>query len=652
MVTIDATIGENGLFKKAQEMQDYLKNAQTADEKAINDILSEIEGSTNSNNAGGEETNKEITVEVQAIPTSSTITINASGSNAQGKIENGTYRYYIRKVEVGSEFSEKNGTGETCIVGELEQDTEYEIKVECEDEEGNIGSKTITVKTLKVTDADIEEGAITFDNLTWNNKQASITIKTNTDYIIEYQINSTNGTWIRGSKISTIANGLHHGDIVYARLTDGTNSGDYTTYNVIDNIVPIINSFTVENVTENSIKVSVNAEDNESGLAESGTYAYYKNGSLVETSESNTCTYTGLTAQTEYELKVIVKDQGGKTSERIVKGATSKKKSEIEQARDDGTIFDKTTDLKDDEDNTIWIPGGFGIDEESSTNQDEGIVITDKDGNEFVWVPVPDPNTMFVYQTAKLSDGKTTTNKYSKLRIREGNSYTATSPGEFNPNNVMEPDVLDDGDIYYMDKLGYNSLNEMASGLVKEYTEMANSIEKYYGFYIGRYELSGTKDKPTVQKGTVITLEDWYGYKKLCEEVIQNNSYAKSIMIYGCQWDETMSWLKRTKFAGQEEKVDEDSSSWGNFMDSTGEANIEGAGKAQITGYSKYWSANNIYDLAGNYREWTQEACISNMRVRRGGYRMDSTLSVSNRSADLSDKINSWDTARVVLIVN
>ena len=655
MVTIDATIGENGLFKKAQEIQDYLVNSQTSDEEEINKLLSEIEGSTNSNNAGGEETNKEITVEVQAIPTSSTITINASGSNAQGKIENGTYRYYIRKVEVGSEFSEKNGTGETCIIEELEQDTEYEIKVECEDEEGNIGSKTITVKTLKVTDADIEEGAITFDNLTWNNKQASITIKTNTDYIIEYQINSTNGTWIRGSKISTIANGLHHGDIVNARLTDGTNSGDYTTYNVIDNIVPIINSFTVENVTENSIKVSVNAEDNESGLAESGTYAYYKNGSLVETSESNTCTYTGLTAQTEYELKVIVKDQGGKTSERIVKGTTSKKKSEIEQARDDGTIFDKTTDLKDDEDNTIWIPGGFGIDEESSTNQDEGIVITDKDGNEFVWVPVPDPSTMFVYQTATLSDDVTKTNKYSKLRLREEDEedLTASIPGDFSTGKLREPDVVTYVDLNpdYMNKLGYNSINEMASGLVKEYTEMANSIEKYYGFYIGRYELSGTKSKPTVQKGTVITLEDWYGYKKLCEEVIQNNSYAKSIMIYGCQWDETMSWLKRTKFAGQEEKVDKDSRSWGNFVDSTGEANIEGAGKIQITGYSKYWSANNIYDLAGNYHEWTQEACDFINRVKRGSYYMNSSP-VSIRLQGASDVIDGFVTARVALIVN
>src|SRR5699024_3547157 len=256
----------------------------------------------------------------------------------------------------------------------------------------------------------------------------------------------------------------HHGDIVNARLTDGINTGDYTTYNVIDSIAPIINNFTVENVTENSITVIVNAEDNQSGLAESGTYAYYKNGSLVETSESNTCTYTGLEDGTEYELKVIVKDQAGKTSERIVKGTTSKKKSEIEQARDDGTIFDETTDLKDDEDNTIWIPKDFGIDEDSATNQDEGIVITDEIGNEFVWVPVPDPSTMFetVEEPVTLSDGVTKTNKYSKLRLREGDKsgYTASIPGD--EDNIREPDVLTsyDDNSSYIKELGYGDITE------------------------------------------------------------------------------------------------------------------------------------------------------------------------------------------------
>ena len=95
------------IFEEAAGIVKYRIRKQESEKKLehtklnllrINDILSEIEGSTNSNNAGGEETNKEITVEVQAIPTSSTITINASGSNEQGKIENGTYRYYIRII--------------------------------------------------------------------------------------------------------------------------------------------------------------------------------------------------------------------------------------------------------------------------------------------------------------------------------------------------------------------------------------------------------------------------------------------------------------------------------------------------------------------------------------------------------------------------
>ena len=85
-------------------------------------------------------------------------------------------------------------------------------------------------------------------------------------------------------------------------------------------------------------------------------------------------------------------------------------------------MFEKTTEIKDDEGNSVWIPKDFGIDEDSATNQDEGIVITDKVGNEFVWVPVPDPSTMFetVEEPVTLSDGVTKTNKYSKLRVREG----------------------------------------------------------------------------------------------------------------------------------------------------------------------------------------------------------------------------------------
>ena len=315
-------------------------------------------------------------------------------------------------------------------------------------------------------------------------------------------------------------------------------------------------------------------------------------------------------------------------------------------------MFEKTTEIKDDEGNSVWIPKDFGIDEDSATNQDEGIVITDEIGNEFVWVPVPDPSTMFetVEEPVTLSDGVTKTNKYSKLRVREGDNYTASIPGDDSGGSIREPDVLIscDDNSSYIEELGYGDITEMSEDLVREYNEMAKSIETYHGFYIGRYELSGTKENPAVKAGPVLNASSssvnmWYGLKKACQEVIKNNTDVKSTMIYGCQWDETMSWLKRTKFVGEEEKVDEDSSSWGNY-----------SGREEKTGSDPTYEANKIYDLAGNYRDWTQEAHGTGGRIVRGG---DYSVSGSyypgsyryNNSPTYAD---SYYSARATLIIS
>ena len=93
--------------------------------------------------------------------------------------------------------------------------------------------------------------------------------------------------------------------------------------------------------------------------------------------------------------------------------------------------------------------------------------------------------------------------------------------------------------------------------------------------------------------------------------IIKGKANTKSTMIYGVEWDETMNWLKNTKFKGQEDKVDRDSSSWGNYS-GTGTGNVE------ATGSQEKWSANHIYDLAGNCYEWTQEANGTGIRVSRG----------------------------------
>ncbi len=160
--------------------------------------------------------------------------------------------------------------------------------------------------------------------------------------------------------------------------------------------------------------------------------------------------------------------------------------------------------------------------------------------------------------------------------------------------------------------------------MVNEYIATHESIAKYGGFYIGRYELTVIDGKPTVQRNQpVLTAvstgaRNWYGLKKACNEVVTNSQYAQSEMIYGNQWDEVMDWLKQTEFVDDLTLVDSDSSSWGNYIDYSGPTiNDYMERTPQESGFSDYWSANNIYDLAGNYYDWTQEASLTDYRVLR-----------------------------------
>ncbi len=295
-------------------------------------------------------------------------------------------------------------------------------------------------------------------------------------------------------------------------------------------------------------------------------------------------------------------------------------------------------------DDTVWIPAGFKVHEDTADTVDEGIVITDGT-NEFVWVPVDETsfNAMFGTSNTELAlcgSTNVTTNYYSNLRVRSGDSssYAATTPGTtsvtVNGSSVTgerEPDLVTnyDSDSYAV-QAGYENLADMAQGFVDDYTNMRASIEKYDGFYIGRYELTGTIDSPTVKAGVVLTASssqagNWYGLYKACRGVKEKDEYVTSTMIWGAQWDETMNWLKNTKFKGNESAVDSDSSSWGNYKDvsvkaSDGETEIKASGTSTKleTGITTYTMANNIYDLAGNYYEWTQEADYASHRVFRG----------------------------------
>ena len=255
----------------------------------------------------------------------------------------------------------------------------------------------------------------------------------------------------------------------------------------------------------------------------------------------------------------------------------------------------------------------------------------DLDGNQWVWVPVETPSSLYTTvdagQALAGSTGVKTT-KYTNSAIISG--QTRRKPGA--TSGYREPDILTYSgidDTKYA-TAGFSSLVNMAETMKNDYEEMIASLEKYKGFYIGRYELTANGEKT----GATQTGVNWWELYKNCT-TLASGSKVKTRMIWGLQWDATCNWLSNSDPAYSIT----DSITWGNYSNNT----ADGHGTKQNTGYSKNWKANNIYDFAGNCSEWTQEANNNCLRVGRGGSYGDngsdrpaSFCSISNPTYTLS----------------
>ena len=300
---------------------------------------------------------------------------------------------------------------------------------------------------------------------------------------------------------------------------------------------------------------------------------------------------------------------------------------------------------------------GDGSSAPSQDSVDHGLVIKDEKNNEWVWIPVDKATLATMYEES--SDEKTLcgttgetavkTKLYSKTMTigTDSNKKTMsrTTPGTTADPYSREPDLVvesgssyDAKEEYYKTILGETGTKEQLAQLfVDEYKAMIESVSKYGGFYIGRYELSEAgvqKDKAT------LTNTNWYNLYKKCTE-LKASDKVKTQMIWGCQWDVACNFIANKG----DKRSTTNSRSWGNYKDSTENAKVtvteeDGTttnkyGRKQNTGYSEYWKANNIYDLAGNCSEWTQEAVNANIRAVRGGdyYSRGSECPASYRSS-------------------
>ena len=186
---------------------------------------------------------------------------------------------------------------------------------------------------------------------------------------------------------------------------------------------------------------------------------------------------------------------------------------------------------------------------------------------------------------------------------------------------------------------------------MKKYTDSdiathEDSVNKYGGFYIARYE-AGSENKRTSSSGTrdvVLSQANKYPYNyikqtdSITKAATMNNgkTNVKASLINSAVWDRTLNWLEETKAVTRAELFD--STSWGNYKNSqfnfTGKYSTDHGGnfidvttstqkpedKMYLleTGVTEYTKKNNIYDLAGNCWEWTTESYSWSCRVSRG----------------------------------
>ena len=298
------------------------------------------------------------------------------------------------------------------------------------------------------------------------------------------------------------------------------------------------------------------------------------------------------------------------------------------------------------------IDTGFVIYEGEEEVTDSNVQTAQTSRNQYVWIPVEDISKFYGTDAngkswGKIYDYTTGTNSSSTFDEVTGTyaynwsetngvmSITRTSGS----NSYREPDVLRSYDTPYYLRTYKVSEDSQLDFLLRQQTDfkkMINSVEKYGGFYIGRYETGNlSQDQVVVQKGnTDIDYTTWYNAYEKCKTLSDNNNNIETGMIWGNQWDRTLMWLmecnaKDETTGKSKEEVISDSTSWGNYIDATftytnssggTSTKNSGSGVRIPTGSTEYTKANNIYDLAGNVFDWTMEAYSTGSRVLRGGY--------------------------------
>ena len=325
------------------------------------------------------------------------------------------------------------------------------------------------------------------------------------------------------------------------------------------------------------------------------------------------------------------KDDGKKDDEAKIDYGTKK------PTEDTRTVIEQATSAK---------PEGSTID--SNTNSDTGIVMIDSNQNEWVWIEVP----------ATVFTSATSSTDYDNIKadlIKYASDYRDSGIDEcVDEWYAMDGETLVTANtegITEAQKLLNNGCGLTYNEYNTNYKKMLSSIYTNKGFYIGRYEagIEGSDENTSLARYSrteitssspkAVSKQNMIPYNNVrCSEAQQLatgmiTGTKTSSLMYGIQWDLVCKFLEVKGNWDKTEKtaqyyIKENSTSWGNYDNSTFTINSAKAKKYNIsnkscdditgnkassssilltTGASEQNNKMNIYDFAGNECEWTLE---------------------------------------------